>query len=179
MLPFRRPKPGTPPEPGCEPVPGRRPDVVVPMFAAAFCLGVVVAAAGLLGLQAGDEATVPADEHQVVVEERAAAEAVAAARLTALEDAAALNRRLVAALDSPPVTAADLAALRREVATQTNTVEKVRVVRVPVPGPVVTVAPAQRSRQPARASHAAAVPVPPLRSCRLELLGTCLARIAD
>lgn len=178
MLPFRRPKQGTPPEPDCEPEPGRRPDATVPMFAAAFCLGIVVAAAGLLGLQSGDGDTVPASEHQVVVEQRAAAEAAAAARLAALEDADALARRLVAALDSPPVTAADLAALRRDVATQTKTVEKVRVVRVPVPGPVVTVAPVERRQQaPARASRATPAPAAPVQKpCQLELLGTCLTR---
>lgn len=161
--------------------PAGRPNVALPLFAAAFCLGTVVAAAGLLGLQTGRGDTVPARVHQQVTERAAAAEATAAARAAALEDAASLLRRLVAALDSPAtLTPGERAALRRDVATQIERVEKVRVVRVPVPGPTVTAPPAAVSRpQPARQDRptaAPAAPEPAPQRCALELLGTCLAR---
>jgi hypothetical protein len=112
----------------------------------------------------------------VTTERAAAAEASAAARLAALEDATSLIGRLVAALDSPAgLSAADKAALRDAVGTQTRTIEKVRVVRVPVPTPVES-----RSSAPARATRprpATPAPSPPVpQRCAVELLGTCLAR---
>jgi hypothetical protein len=179
VLPFHRRAKADPPVDG----PAERPNVAVPLFAAAFCLGTVVAAAGLLGLQSTRGDTVPAEDYRAATEARAAAEAAAAARLAALDDAAAalddaddLAHRLVAALASPPVSPADLADLRREVATQTRTVERVRVVRVPVPGPTVTAPPVAQRPQPARQDRPSPAPGPTPQVCALELLGTCLAR---
>jgi cell division septation protein DedD len=175
VLSFHRDKPDGPAA-----GPGRRPDTTVAAYVGAFALGIVVAAVGLSALQGDRGDTVPALVHQQVTERAAAAEAAAAARLAALEDANALARKLVAALDSPAgLSAADKAALRDAVGTQTRTVERVRVVRVPVPGPVVTVAPAPapgRRQPPARAQRSTPRPTPTPAPCRVELLGTCLAR---
>lgn len=158
--------------------PARRPDMVVPAFIGAFGLGVVVAAVTLLAVQSGRGDTVPAGVHQQTARDLAAAQAASTARLSALDDADALARRLVAALDSPtPVPPAERAQLREQVAAQTRVIERVRVVRVPVPGPTVTVAPSVRQRpQPARQDPPVPSPSPGPPACTVEILGTCLAR---
>jgi hypothetical protein len=159
----------------------RRPDTTIAAFVGAFALGIVVAAVGLLALQDGHEATVPATEYQAAAERAAAAEATAKARLAALDDADALLRRLVAALDSPAtLTTAERDALRSDVARQIERVEKVRVVRVPVPGPVVTVAPeltpARSQPRPATRQDRPSPTAAPTPACQLEVLRVCLAR---
>lgn len=170
-----------------DPVPARKkPDPALPLTAAAFFLGVVVASVAMLALRVDDGDVVPAGEHLAAVTQlaaeqaaRDAAERQIAAQAGTLQDADALARRLVATLGDPAgVSAADLRVLRRDVARQTRTIERVRVVRVPVPGPTVTVAPAPQQRpQPARQDRPAPVPVPPQPTgCTISLLGTCLAR---
>lgn len=156
----------------------RRPDVVVPALVGAFALGVVVAAVTLLAVQSGRGDTVPAGVHQQTSQELAAAQAAADARLAALDDADALARRLVAALDAPAtVTPAERAELRAQVATQTRVIERVRVVRVPVPGATVTVAPAPVRPQPARQQPATpSSPAPAGAGCTVVVLGACLVR---
>lgn len=159
----------------------RHPDAATPLLAAAFCLGVVVAAAGLLGVAATRGDTVPARVHAntltQLAAQRAARDAAAgqlAAQAETLTRADVLARRLIAALDSPAVSPGDLAALRREVTRQTRTIERVRVVRVPVPGPTVTASPP--AVRPARRGPASASPAPVPQRCALEMLGTCIAR---
>lgn len=173
VLPGHRDRPGPA-------APRRRPDATLPAFVGAFALGVVVAATALLGLQGGSEDTVPGSVHQQTVERAAAAEATATARQAALDDAAALLRRLVAALDSPAtLTPGERAELRRDVTRQIERVEKIRVVRVPVPGPVVTVTPAPAADprpKPARAEPRPDPTPTAAAGCVLELLGACLAR---
>lgn len=156
---------------------GRRPNAALPMAAAAFCLGVVAAATALLALQ---------DDPTPDARRLAAAEALAAERQTALEGGTTLNGKLLAALDtavaSPAaVSAADVDELRREVTRQSTTIrERVRIVRVPVPGPTVTGRPAARpatGRAPAaRPSPAAPAPAPSPPGCTIALLDVCLAR---
>lgn len=161
----------------------RRPDVAGALVLAAFFLGIVAAAAAFLGLRVAGGDTVPQREHAEVLARLAAEQAARVAQGKALDDAAALERRLVAALGDPAVTAADVAELRREVASQATRIERVRVVRVPVPGPVVTVTPAA-APAPARAQApgwpAAAPPTPAHQDtpprCALEVLGVCVAR---
>lgn len=161
----------------------RKPDPAVPLILAAFALGIVVASVAALGMRVSAGDTVPSGVHERQAAELAAARATTAAQdeqisrqAAALDDADVLARRLVAALDSPTVTPEDLAALRRDVTTQTRTIERVRVVRVPVPGPVVTAPPVARRPQPARQDPRPA-PVPTSGpACALELLGVCLAR---
>lgn len=161
-------------------VPDRRPDMIVPAFVGAFGLGVVVAAVTLLAVQSGRGDTVPAGVHQQVARELAGAQAAAAARQAALEDADALARRLVAALDSPtPVPPAERAELREQVAAQTRVIERVRVVRVP--GPTVTVAPPPvrpqpAARQPARQQPAQPSPAASTPTCTVAVLSACLIR---
>lgn len=160
-----------------EEVAERRPDFVVPAFIASFALGVVVAAVTLLAVQADRGATVPAAEHQQTARELAAAQAVAGARQAALDDADVLARRLVAALDDPAaVTPAERAELREQVATQTRVIERVRVVRVPIPGPTATIAPAPARPQPARPAPASPAPAPTDPGCTVAVLSACLVR---
>lgn len=166
--------------------PKRRPDGTVPWTIAAFCLGVVVAAVTVLGIQATRPDTVPATTHRIATERAAAAEASAGARLAALDGAEALTRRLVAALEDAAaapasVSVEDLAQLRRDVARQTERVETVRIVRVPVPTAAPTRAPApQRPPTAVRPSPQPApspTPAPPAPDrCVVALFGTCLAR---
>lgn len=168
VLPVRRR-----PDPAEDPAPApRRPNAALPMAAAAFCLGVVAAATALLALQ--DD---PTDDARRL----AAAEALAAERQVALEGGVTLNGKLLAALDtavaSPAaVSAADVDELRREVTRQIRTVERVRVVRVPVPGPVVTVPAApQRPQAAVRQPPTTPTPAPLDRGpCSLRVLGSCL-----
>lgn len=173
-------------------VPGKRPDAVPAIVAGAFALGAVVAATALLGFQVLGEDEVPEPIHQRVVTELAAERAGRAVEQDALraaldeaEEGAALARRLVAALDSPNVSAADLTKLRREVERHTERVERTRVqvVKVPVPGPTVTVSPAPGSRpsspptaqQPPSAGPASPSPSASASSgCTLVLVGVCV-----
>ncbi len=170
-----------PPDPADETAPRRRPDALVPMAVLAFCLGVVVTAVSLLALRTGGVDTVPAVEHQAVVTQlaaeraaRDAADALTASQGDALDAADVLARRLVAALDTPPVSASDLTALRREASRQTERIERVRdlvrIVRVPTP------APARDRPQAARQDPPAGPPPATAPRCSLELLGVCLAR---
>lgn len=170
------------------PLPGdrKRPDPALPLVAAAFAMGVVLAATGALALRWTGGDTVPARTHQQTVTQlaaeraaRGAADQQVAAQADALAHADELARRLVAALDNPAgVTSADLTALRTEVARQSRTIERVRVVRVPVP-----TAPVAGARTPARPEpvRRSAPPEPtampaPTPACALQLLGTCIAR---
>lgn len=171
----------TPPE--SHGAPARPPDPVLPLLLVVFALGIVITAVAFLGLQATRGDTVPARVHADTLSqlagERAAGDAATgqlAAQAETLERADVLARRLIAALDSPPVSPGDLAALRREVTRQTQTIERVRVVRVPVPGPTLTAPPAAARPQPARQGPAPASPTPAPQRCALELLGTCIAR---
>jgi hypothetical protein len=166
----------------------KRPDPALPLTAAAFFLGVVVATVAVLALRVDAGDVVPAGEHQVAVTQlaaeqaaRDAAERQIVAQAATLQDADSLARRLVATLGDPAgVSAADLRVLRRDVARQTRTIERVRVVRVPVPGPTVTAAPAPQrpSSQPAREGPPAPAPAPAPSppGCTISLFGTCLTR---
>lgn len=171
------------------PLPKRRPDAAVPLVVAAFFIGVVLASAAALGVQISAGDTVPANVHRDVVARLAGAEAATAAQRdrinaqgAALDDSEALARRLIDALGSNRVSAAELAALRASVQRQTRIVERTRV----VPGPVVTVSPspAPSRSQPAPSAArpsppeptAAATPAESPRVCLAEIAGFCLSR---
>lgn len=174
--------------PDVPPAPTRRPDPALPLIAAAFALGVVVASAGVLALRWTGGDTVPAGVHEATVTQlaaeqasRRAADAQVATQSDTLDAADALAQRLVAALDHPPVTPADLAELRRQVAAQSRTItrERVRVVRVPVPAPApapAAIARPRPARRPAPVAVSPSSPTPSPPGCTISLLGTCLAR---
>lgn len=177
LLPGRKQSPAdATPEP-------KRSDPAVPLILAAFCLGVVVAAAAFLGLQTSTGDTVPARQHRDTVAQLAAADAartVQRERLAAqdanLEGSEALARRLIAAIGNGRVSAAELAALRSSVQSQTKLVERTRV----VPGPTVTVAPAPaRPAAPPAAARPTPRPSPTAEPvvpspCAVAVFGWCL-----
>lgn len=172
--PFRRDR---------RPPPARRSDPAGPLTAGAFFLGLVVAAVTLLGVQANRGDTVPARTHTATVADLAATDASLAGAERellvargALDDAAALARRLADALDNPDLTEADRAALRREVARQTTIIrERVRVLRVPAAAPAARApdpSPAPTPQAPARDPSPAGTPS--ADPCALRVLGACL-----
>jgi hypothetical protein len=175
-----------PDNPGGHPKPARRRDQTVPFVAAAFCLGVVVAASGFLGLSAGDGERVPATVVQDKAAQLSSAEAVVseqrdriAAQLTALADAESLQRRLVAALDRPTgLTPEQIKALKVSTERVTRLIERIRVVTVATPGPSRPVpVPAARGPQPTATPEPTPVRTPtatPTPTCRNVVLGVCL-----